>query len=109
MSARLEKFIEPIKNIKEAVSIEMSLDQVKEIHHVLNSMNPLSKEQIIQVLHQNDWNTDDADSLQDMISLVRSIESAHGIHLVCDGFCGVYECNKTQRENPNRCKRLNPR
>jgi len=44
-------------------------------------MKPLSKEQIIQVLHKNDWNTDDADSLQDMINLVRSIESAHGIHL----------------------------
>jgi hypothetical protein len=71
-------------------------------------MKPLSKEQIIQVLHQNDWNTDDADSLQDMISLVRSIESAHGIHLqyeldLCNGFCGVYEC---QTENPDRCKRL---
>ena len=70
-------------------------------------MKPLSKEQIIQVLHQNDWNTDDADSLQDMIDLVRSIESAHGIQSdLCNGFCGVYECNKTQRENPNRCKRL---
>lgn len=43
-------------------------------------MKPLSKQQIIQILHQNDWNTDDADSLQDMINLVRSIESAHGIY-----------------------------
>ena len=68
-------------------------------------MKPLSREQILEVLHQNDWNTDDADSLQDMINLVRSIESAHGIHQ-CNGFCGVYECNKTQRENPERCKRL---
>lgn len=77
-------------------------------------MKPLSKQQIIQILHQNDWNTDDADSLQDMINLVRSIESAHGIYFqheldLCNGFCGVYECNKTQRDDPDRCKRLNHR
>jgi len=60
-----------------------------------DNMKPLSKEQIIQVLHQNDWNTDDADSLQDMIDLVRSIESAHGIYL-------QYELDLCKRENPNR-------
>lgn len=68
-------------------------------------MKPLSKEQIIQILHQNDWNTDDADSLQDMIDLVRSIESAHGIYQ-CNGFCGYYECNEIQAKNSDLCKRV---
>ena len=65
-------------------------------------MKPLSKQQIIQILHQNDWNTDDADSLQDMINLVRSIESAHGIYFQHELDLG----NKTQRDDPDRCKRL---
>lgn len=74
-------------------------------------MKPLSREQIIQILHQNDWNTDDADSLQDMINLVRSIESAHGIYfqhelVLCNGFCGYYECNEIQAKNSDLCKRV---
>jgi hypothetical protein len=26
---------------------------------------------------------------------------------MCNGFCGVHECNENQRENPDRCKRIN--
>lgn len=27
----------------------------------------------------------------------------------CNGFCGYYECNEIQKENPHMCKRLNHR
>jgi hypothetical protein len=40
---------------------------------------PLTQEQILQILKDEKWNVDDPDSLQDMIHLVKAIEKAHGI------------------------------
>ncbi len=40
---------------------------------------PLTQEQIVQILKDNKWNVDDPDSLQDMIDLIRAVEKAHGI------------------------------
>jgi len=37
---------------------------------------PLSKEKIIAILKENDWNVDEPD---DLIQLARAIEEAHGI------------------------------
>ena len=40
------------------------------------AQKPLSKEKIIAILKNNDWNVDEPD---DLIQFARSIEEAHGI------------------------------
>jgi len=41
--------------------------------------DPLNREDIIKLLSENKWNTDDNDSLKDIVNLVRAVEEAHGI------------------------------
>ena len=54
----------------------------KHIHRMKNGAKyilPLSKEEIIQVLKQHQWNVEDDDSVEDLIELIRAVELIHGV------------------------------
>ncbi len=54
----------------------------KHIHRMKNGskyIQPLSKEEIIQVLKMHKWNVEDDGSVEDLIELIRAVELIHGV------------------------------
>lgn len=42
-------------------------------------IQPLTKEEIIQVLKMHKWNVEDEDAIQDLTQLIRAVELIHGV------------------------------
>lgn len=62
-----------MENYKQWMEQKLTSEDMEKLPKV---QKPLSKEKIIAILKENDWNVDEPD---DLIQLARAIEEAHGI------------------------------
>jgi len=62
-----------MENYKQWMEQKLTSEDMDKLPKV---QKPLSKEKIIAILKENDWNVDEPD---DLIQLARAIEEAHGI------------------------------
>lgn len=62
-----------MENYKQWMEQKLTSEDMEKLPKV---QKPLSKEKIIAILKENDWNVDEPD---DLIQFARAIEEAHGI------------------------------
>lgn len=62
-----------MENYKQWMEQKLTSEDMEKLPKV---HKPLSKEKIIAILKENDWNVDEPD---DLIQFARAIEEAHGI------------------------------
>ena len=60
----------------------ITIPKEKHIHRMKDGakyIQPLSKEEIIQLLKMYKWNVEDKDAVADLIELIRAVEKVHGV------------------------------